>query len=231
MPIDRRIFLDVVRSALQAGDAQLLARRVSELWQVGEICPLLADPDVDIRRVAAVVLGFVGDVSVVGCLAKALHDIDEQVNEMAQHGLWSIWFRAGSPQAVKPFRQGVAMLGSEQYPPAVEHFLDTKRIDPDFAEAYNQCAIAHFFMGNWEAAIEDCKRTIERMPVHFGAASGMGHCYTQLGDLRRAQQCYTHALKINPRMPAIVSACDSIREVLRGLNDSSGIFQIGRATA
>ncbi len=54
---------------------------------------LLGDPDVDVRRVAAFTIGLVGDQSATACLAQALHDVDLQVNQMAEYGLMSIWFR------------------------------------------------------------------------------------------------------------------------------------------
>lgn len=227
MAIDGTTFLEIVRPALKDGDAQSLAALVAARWQVNDLCSLLVSPNVDVRRVAAVVIGLVGDMSSAPCLLQALQDGDEQVNQMAEHGLWSIWFRSGSPHAAKPFREGVAMLGAEAYQRAVECFEEASRIDPNFGEAYNQCAIAHFFLGTWEPAIAACLKTIKCVPSHFGAICGMGHCYTQAGDLNRALECYRRALKINPRMPAITRACQRIEQRMRELNDSSGTYSFG----
>lgn len=224
MSTDGQNFLNLVRPALEACDPPRLAEVVGEHWSLPQVCTLLADPDVDVRRVAAVVLGLVGDAGTTGCLIRALRDGDGQVNEMAEHSLWSIWFRSGSARAARPFREGVAMLGAESYEKAIDCFKEATQIDPNFAEAYNQCGIAYFFAGDWKAAIESCRRAIECMPGHFGAICGMGHCYTQTGDLIRAQKCYQRALKINPHMPAIERAVARIDMRLRELNDSSGTF-------
>src|SRR5687768_10833297 len=157
MAIDGKTFLEVTRPVLESGDAHALAEAISKRWHVIELCQLLNHADVDVRRVAAVSIGFVGDMSTVPCLARSLRDSDEQVNHMAEHGLWSIWFRGGSPKAARPFREGIAMLGAESYQRAIECFREASRLDPDFAEAYNQCALAHFFLGQWSESIEDCQ--------------------------------------------------------------------------
>lgn len=224
--MDAKQFLELTLPALRNGDAAALAQMVKVRWKARELCPLLRDSDADVRRVAAVTLGLVGDMRVVSCLTGALHDADPQVNQMAEHGLWSIWFRSGSVQAHQPFREGVAMLAAESYPPAVACFEQATRIDPRFAEAFNQRAIAHFFLSEWELAINACRSAITLVPVHFGAIAGMGHCYTQLGELRRALACYRRALEINPRMPAIIQMIQRLEGHARSDNDSSGMFTV-----
>jgi len=101
-------------------------------------------------------------------------------------------------------------------------------IDPDFAEAYNQCAIAYFFLGQWDQSIACCQRTIDLIPEHFGAVAGMGHACTQLNQLGRALSCYRTALRINPRMPAIARLIAGLEQRERGANDSSGAFLTGQ---
>ena len=56
----------------------------------------------------------------------------------------------------------------------------------DFAEGYNQRAIAYFMLEELSKSIEDCKKTSELNRYHFGALAGMGHCYLKLGDLAAA---------------------------------------------
>lgn len=215
MSVDPDQFLYFVRHPLARGDATALAQAVLARWKPAELCPLLSCPDVDVRRVAAVVLGLVGGRSCVDCLAQALHDPDHQVNQMAEHGLWAIWFRLGDPQAAKPFQEGVTLLAAESYAGAIRRFERAIAVDPSFAEAYNQCAIAHFLLGQWQASLEDARMAVERMPVHFGAMAGMGHCYAHLGDLNQALACYRRALAINPQMHAIAQAVERLQGKLQ----------------
>jgi len=44
-----------------------------------------------------------------------------------------------------------------------------------------QRAIVHYLSERFDESVEDCHRTVSRMPAHFGAWAGMGHCYAHLG--------------------------------------------------
>jgi tetratricopeptide (TPR) repeat protein len=215
MGVDAQQFLAIAEPALAGGRASELAEAVSSRWTPAELCPLLQHGEVDVRRVAAVTLGLIGDRSVIDCLARALHDKDPQVNEMAEHGLWSIWFRLCSVEAAEPFQRGLGCLEAERYDQAIAPLREAQQFDPDFAEAYNQCAIAHFFRGELDEAIDDCHAAIERMPCHFGAMAGLGHCYTQLDRLDEALACYHRTFAIHPRMGGIRQAIDRIESKRR----------------
>lgn len=212
MHVDCQKFLAVTRQPLAEGNADQLAWAVERHWSAGELCPLLGQADVDVRRVAAVVLGLIGDHSVTACLTAALKDEDAQVNQMAEHALWAIWFRSCSAEAVKPFQTGVDLLAEEAYEQAQAAFRQALSIDPHFAEAHHQCAIALFFLSRWEDSIDDNLAAIRSIPHHFGAMTGIGHCYAHLDQLDQAQHWYDKALKINPRMPTIRRALKRLRE-------------------
>jgi tetratricopeptide (TPR) repeat protein len=209
--IDVKLFLSVTQPPLQAGDPDALAAEVSRRWTPRQLCPLLGHQDAQVRRVVAVTLGFVGDRSVVGCLGRALHDPDELVTRMAEHGLWAIWFRLCSPAAAEAFQRGVCLLSEEQFKPALRELTASSAIDPDFAEAHNQIAIVHYLQGRYRRSIEHCHQTLSRMPNHFGALAGMGHCHAQLGEYRQAIHAYDRALAVHPRMPAIREALAQLR--------------------
>ncbi|MCE9592525.1 MAG: tetratricopeptide repeat protein [Planctomycetes bacterium] len=222
--------MQAVLPHLKGCNAGALAEAVTSRWPVTDVCGLLGHSEIDVRRVAAVTIGLIGDKHSIPPLVRSLRDADEQVNQMAEYALWSIWFRGGNAKAARPFREGVSMLAAEKYDSAAACFEESTRIDHDFAEAYNQGAIAQFFLGQWQRSINSCKRAIERVPQHFGAISGMGHCYTQMGQLDQALLCYRQALKINPRMPAITRACHRIEARIHDLSDSSGMFLAGAAS-
>ena len=76
---------------------------------------------------------------------------------------------------------GKSLLKDEAYEEAVERFTEVIEAAPEFAEGYNQRAIAYFLMEEWSKSIRDCKRAIALNPNHFGAFAGMGHVYVKLG--------------------------------------------------
>jgi tetratricopeptide (TPR) repeat protein len=204
-PIDSQEFLRVVRSA-NAGCVDDLARRVAERWTPQQLCGMFGDPSLDVRKLACVVLGLVGDGRVQDCLAKALRDEDAQINELAEHALWSIWFRGGTHEASRHFCRGMESMEKEDTVAASHHFQKAHEVDPKFAEAFNQCAIAHYLLEEYVEAIDDSRKALALVPHHFGAMAGMGHCHAQMGNFAEAGRCYRRALQINPRMHVVAAA-------------------------
>lgn len=202
-PIDPNLFMQIARPALESGDATLLARQVSVRWRPRDVAMLLDHKLADVRRVAAVTLGLVGDMTNSPALARALRDVDDQVPPLAEHSLWSIWFRAGCCRTVEPFRQGIAMLSKEDYRQALELFTQAIVIDAGFAEAYHQRSVAHFFLNNCCRSMADARRALCLNPYHFAALTGMGHTFMQMGELNQALGCYRRALRIHPRLESV----------------------------
>ncbi len=217
-------FMHVAMPAIASGDVNEVARVVTLRWTPKDLCPLLGHGDANVRRVTAITLGLVGDGRVISCLARTLHDADGQVNEMAEHAMLSIWFRLCQPAAAEPFKRGMSLLADEHHAEAVEAFEQTLQIDGRFGEAWNQCAIAQYFMGHWQESIACCKRTLNLIPSHFCAVAGMGHCHTQLGQYDRATRCYRKALEINPRMTAIARMIQRVEERQKASNEWSGVY-------
>lgn len=219
-------FLQAVTPALQNGDVAALRDVVKTRWGAQELCCLLKHADPDVRRTAVVTLGVVGDRQILGCLTRSLHDADAQVHQFAEDALWSIWFRGGRCAAAAKFREGAIALTEENYGAAVAAFTEAASLDPDFAEAHNQRAIAHYLAGQWDESITACRAALALVPTHFGAMAGLGHAYAHRGELRRAIDCYRRALAINPRMAAIADAKERLESKVQrdGGSDPSTTF-------
>jgi len=78
----------------------------------------------------------------------------------------------------------------EQYQEEIQVLTEVTQLAFDFAEGYNQRAIAYFVFEQLSKSIEDCKITIQLNPFHFGVSAGMGHAYLKLGDLAAAMDAY-----------------------------------------
>jgi tetratricopeptide (TPR) repeat protein len=229
--VDPDEFLNAVRPALQKQDVKGLAQCVRTRWRNEQIRGLLVHANVDVRRTAALALGLVGDMADAPALTCALQDNDEQVNQLVEHALWSVWFRACKGGACKPFHQGLAHIATESYQAAIDSFEQAQSLDPTFAESYNQCAIAHYFLGDWHASLDHCRRAVKLIPTHFGAILGMGHCFAQMRSLPEAITCYRHALWINPRMPAIARTLERARQQMRGFDEAVTLPEFNQVMA
>jgi hypothetical protein len=213
-PIRAEEFLATVAPALDAGDVDRLCETVREHWSVPQLCGLLKHHDVVARRAAVVVLGMVGDRAILGCLTRCLHDPDQQVHQFAEDALWSIWFRSGKPEAARHFQAGVRALAEDQFDDAIEAFASATDIDPQFAEAYNQRAIAHYLNHQWKDSLDAGRRALALIPTHFGALAGLGHAHAHRGELRQAIDCYRRALAINPHLHATAQAQANLQKQL-----------------
>jgi tetratricopeptide (TPR) repeat protein len=137
------------------------------------------------------------------------------VSQMAEHALWSIWFRLANARAVALVKCGNTHLHHGNYTCAIEKFSQALQEDSSFAEAHNQRAIAYYLSERFAESIDDCRATLALMPQHFGAMSGMGHCHAHLGQWRPARHCYRLALAIHPRLEGIQSSLQQIEQLLR----------------
>ncbi len=209
-----REFLRRISPFVMGGDLSLAADAIGRCWCCGQLCAFLRNPDSAVRCAAAMALALVGDKQSIEPLATALHDSEVRVNELADHALWSIWFRGGNSRSCCHLKCGTHHLKHGNLDTAIEKFSLAIEADPDFSEAYNQRAIGHYLAERYIESIADCKRALARMPPHFGAMAGMGHCHAHLGNLPEAQNCYMQALKINPRMEGVAAALTRIQQIM-----------------
>jgi len=208
--IDSEQFIATVKPALAEHDADALAAIVKDNWTIEQLCHLMSHGTTDARKVVCLTLGLVGCDGCLACLARALHDDDSVVSELAEHAMWSIWFRCGSHDAMPQFTQALQAMDQHDYQAAVDALTKTIDRDPTFTEAFNQRAIAHYMIENWKPALNDCRSAVDLCPLHFGALAGMGHCYAHMGCLPKAAEAYRDALRVNPRMHAIAGALKKI---------------------
>ena len=196
-------FVRDVEPLLERQDLAGLIRLLGRSYTCGEISSLLAGPHADARKVAALALALVGDSEAVPVLARQLQDPDRTVNQMAEHALWSIWFRGGTREANDRLLAGVECVNNQRLEDAVKHLSAAIALCPAFAEAYHQRAIVHYLKERFDESLRDCRLAVELMPCHFGAWSAMGHCHALRGDLEAALGCYRKAASINTHLGCV----------------------------
>jgi tetratricopeptide (TPR) repeat protein len=209
--IDPVEFIEHVQPLLEKQDLQGLLALLRSRWTKEQIKDVLAGKHRDARKVAALALGLVGSRCCITPLAEQLRDPDPVVNEMAEHALWSIWFRCGTGDANALLTRGAAALDRRDFEEAEKLFTRAIAADPAFAESYNQRAIVRYLAERYEESLADCREAVERMPCHFGAWAGLGHCLAHVGRCGEAIRAYDKALEINPHLRCIAEAVATLK--------------------
>jgi tetratricopeptide (TPR) repeat protein len=208
--IDPQAFISTIEPLLESQDLKGIHALLKSRWTCEQLEQLLVSSHTDAKKVAILALGLVGKRCCVDDLASALKDADPVVHQLAEHALWSVWFRCGTSEARAELLRGTQSMNNRDFDSAHHHFDLSIQLDPAFAEAYNQRAIAFYLQEEYSKSIADCRRTVMRMPVHFGAWAGMGHCQAHANQIEDAIDSYRKALAINPRLECVQMAIDEL---------------------
>jgi tetratricopeptide (TPR) repeat protein len=187
-------------------------KRVAARYTEGTLTRLLESPDAATRRAALLALGLLGSMKACEAIAARLHDEDRDLCQLAADTLWTLWFRADSPDHNEELQRLARVRDRARALAGLDALIKKA---PQFAEAYNQRAIVHFRLEQFDKAIADCEKVYQLNPQHFGALAGMGQCYLQLRKHRAALKAFRGAARINPHM-------DGVAETIRALENALG---------
>ncbi len=112
--------------------------------------------------------------------------------------IWKIWSRSGSPTADLLLVQAERAMASGKQTIAISILSTVIEQYPEFTEAWNKRATAYYIANDFDRSLADIKEVLNREPRHFGALSGMGLIYQQLGEKKKALSAFRRALAIHP---------------------------------
>ena len=155
------LLVDYFRTSIEDRDIDSFRDRVAAHYTEEMLCGILSDsPSVVSRRAAVIALGQLGGFERSNAtLGRALRDRDPVVRDLAEEALWSIWFRADTPENNQILQEVTRLTGREQLNRAEALATHLIGIAPRFAEAYNQRAIIYFHQGRLAESIQDCRRS------------------------------------------------------------------------
>lgn len=194
-----------------SGDDAKLKQLLTDNYSEDNLVTYLQSKDPLLGRAAGFALRLIGTSKVIPALVEALKNRDRGIRYNAEYALWAIWSHSGDDAVDAILEDGKNLLTNEAYEEAVKQFTSVIAAAPNFAEGYNQRAIAYFMLEEWSKTVRDCKQTISLNPDHFGAFAGMGHAYVRLGKIDDAIEAYKQALTINPSLIAIAEAILRLR--------------------
>ena len=204
------LLADYYETYLHDHDIDGFREHVSARYTEGTLARLVESGDTQARRAAVLALGLFGGFENNAVVSRALRDSDPTVRSLAENALWAIWFRADTPENNQALERVSLLNSRHRYEEAITLATQLTERSPRFAEAYNQRAIAHYFLGQFEDSAADCRRVLERNPYHFGALAGLAKCQLRLDQRDEALKTFRRALKLQPYS-------EGIREVIAAL--------------
>ncbi len=82
--------------------------------------------------------------------------------------------------------------------PAIEHFENALRIEPELVYANLHCGVAHFYMEDHPRAIESFQAALSAVPGHPRASRRLGRIYRVQGRYDEAESAYHDAVRHFP---------------------------------
>lgn len=180
-----------------------------------EALAALEDDDARRRAAGVLYLGRTGLAPDGPLLVKRLTDENAFVRAFAEQSVWRVWSRSGDPETDRMLAAGVEEMELGLYNEAIQTFSNVIERRPEFAEGWNKRATVFFLAGDLRRSLADCDEVMKRNPQHFGALSGYGQIYFQLGEYEKAIEWWRRALQANPNMLGVEISIKRTEELLR----------------
>jgi len=139
---------------------------------------------------------------------------DVHVAEVVAASIWTIWSEADDRAVNILMRDGVSAMGRRDLRSALSKFDQIVTIAPEFAEGWNKRATVNYLMGRYPESLADIDKTLALEPRHFGALSGRGLVYIELGEEELALESFEAALDIYPLLPGASMNASALRKRL-----------------
>lgn len=149
-------------------------------------------------------------------LYEELKSADADQADRIEREIWTEWSKSGSPAMDLLLQRGRDAMEAGDLTGAIEHFTALTDHAPDFAEGWNARATAYFMAGEYGPSIEDIAHTLTLNPRHFGALSGLGTIFEELGQPEKALEVYRAALAIHPHLDGVLDAVERLETETAG---------------
>lgn len=145
-----------------------------------------------------------------------LSDEETKDWQSVQDEIWRVWSRSGSASMDLLLERANDAMKEGDPELALRFLNDLVRLDPDFAEGWNQRATVYFRLGEYGRSVADIERVLALEPRHFGALSGLAMILERLGDEEGAYKAYKQALAVHPNLPGAEKAVERLAPEVEG---------------
>ncbi len=122
----------------------------------------------------------------------------------------TLWLNQGTPAVGLLMRRAMRELQAGT-PDATDDFSAVLDLQPGFAEAYNQRAMARFAQGDYAGAVADIEQVLQREPRNFGALENLSRIAEEHGDWKGAYAAWRKVMDLDPKTPDGTKRLDDLK--------------------
>lgn len=141
---------------------------------------------------------------------------DADTAQILETSIWQVWLRSGSATIDLLMELAIKATGQQDHMKALKILDHIVELAPKFAEGWNKRATLLYFVGQYQASLDDIERVLILEPRHFGALSGRGMILQQLDDKKGALEAYRGALHIHPQLRGPKEAVKDLAQEVEG---------------
>lgn len=157
-----------------------------------------------------------GQTAKLDDLFQRLKNTDAASARQIEREIWIEWSRSGSPAMDLLLQRGRDAMAAGDSRAAIGHLTALTDHAPDFAEGWNARATAYYNAGQLGPAVADIGRALQLNPRHFGALSGLGMIFEELGRPEKALEVYRKVLDIDPYAEGVPEAIERLSATTEG---------------
>ncbi len=141
---------------------------------------------------------------------------DEAQAKTIAASIEALWATPGSDTISYLMQRAHGAVRSKNYDLALQLYDAIVGLAPDFAEAWNQRASAHYEKKDYERAMGDVRRTLALDPNHFRALDGLFHILHETGRKKEALKVGRQLLDVNPFHGGVKQLVDELAREIEG---------------
>ena len=141
---------------------------------------------------------------------------DAQIAKTVEQRIEAAMLQSGSDTADLLMIRARAAIEAHETGLAIELLDAVITFEPDFTEAWARRASLHYLKKDLANSLADLRVVIAREPRHFGALTGLGVIFQDLGEDKRALEAFRRALEVHPHLQGVPEFIKKLTDKVEG---------------
>src|SRR5579862_6111913 len=141
---------------------------------------------------------------------------DDESAKYVENRIWAMWVATDSDTTTLLMSRVKAAVDAKDIDLGIKLLTAVIEIKPDYIEAWNRRATLYYMKKDFDRSIADIEQALKREPRHFGALSGLGMIFQEIGDDKDALAAFRRALAVYPRLERIPELVKQLQEKVEG---------------